>query len=136
VVEAESSKIGRIAMPSSVWAEMLAAPRIVVNASEAARATYLATAYRDVIADPVIVAAKLEPLRRLRGHATVDRWIALSEQGALVDLSHSLMVDHYDPAYAKSRKIDEREVLAEVSVDTLDDAGQERAADGIAAALR
>ena len=136
VVEAESSKIGRIAIPSSVWATMLAAPRIVINATTAARATYLATAYREVIADPAVVAAKLEPLRRLRGHATVDHWIALSKEGALVDLSHSLMVDHYDPAYAKSRKIDERRVLSEVSVDTLDDAGQERAADGIAAALK
>lgn len=136
VVEAESSKIGRIAMPSSVWAAMLAAPRIVINAPEAARASYLATAYRDVIADPVAVTSKLDPLRRLRGHATVDRWIALSQAGALVDLSLSLMVEHYDPAYAKSRKIDEREVLANVNVDTLDDAGQERAADGIAAALR
>ena len=136
VVEAESSKVGRIAMPSSVWAAMLAAPRIVINAPEAARASYLATAYRDVIADPVAVASKLDPLRRLRGHATVDRWIALSQAGALVDLSLSLMVDHYDPAYAKSRKIDEREVLANVNVDTLDDTGQERAADGIAAALR
>ncbi|MFA8442064.1 tRNA 2-selenouridine(34) synthase MnmH [Yoonia sp.] len=135
VVEAESSKIGRIAIPASVWAAMLAAPRIVIQAPMVARAAYLATAYREVIEDPEIVTEKLEPLRRLRGHATVDRWVALSAEGALVDLSHALMVDHYDPSYAKSRRIDEREVLAEVSVDTLDDAGQERAADGIAAAV-
>ena len=135
VVEAESSKIGRIAIPASVWAAMLAAPRIVIQAPMVARAAYLATAYREVIEDPEIVTEKLEPLRRLRGHATVDRWIALSAEGALVDLSHALMVDHYDPSYAKSRRIDEREVLTEVSVDTLDDAGQERAADGIAAAV-
>jgi len=65
----------------------------------------------------------------------VDRWIALSQEGALVDLSHALMVDHYDPSYAKSRRIDEREVLAEVTAEELDDAGQERAADAIAAAV-
>ena len=135
VVEAESSKIGRIAIPASVWAAMLAAPRIVIQAPMVARAAYLASAYREVIEDREIVAEKLAPLRRLRGHATVDRWIALSAEGALVDLSHALMVDHYDPSYAKSRRIDEREVLTEVSVDTLDDAGQERAADGIAAAV-
>lgn len=135
VVEAESSKIGQIAIPSSVWATMLAAPRILIQAPEAARASYLAKAYREVIEDPQVVADKLAPLRRLRGHATVDRWISLSQEGALVDLSHALMVDHYDPSYTKSRRIDEREVLAEISVDTLDDAGQERAADGIAAAV-
>lgn len=135
VVEAESSKIGRISIPASVWAAMLAAPRIVIQAPKAARAAYLARAYREVIADPIVVAGKLEPLRRLRGHATVDRWITLSKEGALVDLSHALMVDHYDPSYAKSRRIGEREVLAEVSVETLADDGQERAADGIAAAV-
>ena len=136
VVEAESSKIGRIAMPSSVWATMLAAPRIIILAPQAARAAYLAKAYREVIEDPKVVATKLEPLRRLRGHATVDRWISLSKEGALVDLSLALMVDHYDPSYSKSRRVDEREVLSEVTVDTLDDAGQERAADDIVAAIK
>ncbi|MEJ8561794.1 tRNA 2-selenouridine(34) synthase MnmH [Yoonia sp. GPGPB17] len=135
VVEAESSKIGRIVIPASFWAGMLAAPRIAIQAPMEARANYLAKAYREVIADPDVVAQKLHALRRLRGHATVDRWVALSQNGALVDLSHALMVDHYDPSYTKSRRIDEREVVAEVSVDTLDDAGQERAADGIAAAV-
>lgn len=135
VVEAESSKIGRIALPASVWAAMLAAPRIVIQVPTAARAAYLARAYREVIEDPEIVAEKLAPLRRLRGHATVDRWIALSQEGALVDLSHALMVDHYDPSYAKSRRIDEREVLAEVSVETLGETRQERAADAIASAV-
>ncbi|SIT90524.1 tRNA 2-selenouridine synthase [Yoonia rosea] len=135
VIEAESSKIGRIVLPASVWAAMLAGPRIVIKAPMGARAGYLAKAYREVIEDPDVVAAKLAPLRRLRGHATVDRWIALSHAGALVDLSHALMVDHYDPSYAKSRRIDEREVLADVTAETLDDAGQERAADAIVRAV-
>jgi tRNA 2-selenouridine synthase len=134
IVEAESSKIGRIAIPSSVFAAMRTAPRIVINAPLDARATYLASAYREVISDPVAVAAKLDPLRRMRGHATVDRWIALSQAGELVELSHALMVDHYDRAYARSRKIDAREVLAQVEAETLDHDGQERAADQIAAA--
>jgi len=135
VVEAESSKVGQIAIPASVWAAMLAAPRIIIQAPQAARAAYLAKAYREVIENPKVVAQKLDPLRRLRGHAIVDRWISLSQEGALVDLSHALMVDHYDPSYAKSRRVDEREVLAEVLAETLDEVGQESAADGIAAAV-
>ncbi len=136
VVEAESSKIGQIALASSVWASMLAAPRIVVQAPQEARAQYLARAYRDIIEDPEKIAAKLAPLRRLRGHSTVDRWIDLSRAGSLVELSRSLMDDHYDPSYAKSRKINERDVLANITAETLDDTGQERAADAIAAALK
>ncbi|WP_108815641.1 tRNA 2-selenouridine(34) synthase MnmH [Loktanella sp. Alg231-35] len=136
VIEAESSKIGRISLPVSVWAVMTTAPRIVVQAPIDARAIYLAQAYREVISDPVAVAEKLTPLRRLRGHEVVDNWIALSKAGALVELSKALMVEHYDPTYAKSRKIAERDVLGEITTNTLDADGQNRTADQIAAMLR
>ena len=135
VVEAESSKIGRISVPASLFAAMLAAPRIVIQAPIDARAAYLARAYREVISDPHTLGHKLAPLRHVRGHAVVDRWIALSRAGDLVDLSKALMVEHYDPAYTKSRKIEKRDVLGDVTAQTLDDAGQERAADDIAALL-
>lgn len=134
IVEAESSKIGRLNIPKSVWQAMIAAPRIDLDIPEAARAQYLARAYREVIADADLLAEKLHPLRRLRGHAIVDRWIALSRSGALVDLSHALMVEHYDPAYAKSRLAHDRTILDTISADALDVDGQERIADRIAAA--
>lgn len=132
IVEAESSKIGRLNIPKSVWQAMIAAPRIDLDIPEAARAQYLARAYREVIADADLLAEKLLPLRRLRGHATVDRWIALSRNGALVDLSHALMVEHYDPAYTKSRLAHDRTVIATISADALDADGQEQIADKIA----
>ncbi|SFS20993.1 tRNA 2-selenouridine(34) synthase MnmH [Yoonia litorea] len=136
VVEAESSKIGRINLPKSVWTAMLAAPRITVSAPAQARAAYLADTYRDIISDPESLAKRLAPLRRLRGHATVERWISLSRENALVALSHALMVEHYDPAYAKSRRIDELEVIASFEADRLDETGQERLADQIADCIK
>ena len=135
VVEAESSKIGRLILPKSLWQAMLAAPRIVMEVPVAARAAYLASAYREVIADADTLAGRLTALRWVRGHAVVDRWIALSRAGELTALSQALMEEHYDPAYAKSRRIDERAVLAVVEAAALDDVGQERAADAIVAAL-
>jgi len=132
LLEAESSKIGRITLPKSLWSAMLTSPRIVVAAAPDARAAYLAEAYHDVISDAEALAEKLAPLRRLRGHETVDRWIALSKAGALVELSEALMTDHYDPAYAKSRQIEKREVLAEVRAEALDAPGLARAAEQIA----
>jgi tRNA 2-selenouridine synthase len=136
IVEAESSKIGRLNLPKSLWQAMLAAPRIVLDIPAQARAVYLAAAYREVISDAERLSQRLGPLRRLRGHAVVDRWISLSKEGALVDLSHALMVEHYDPAYAKSRRIDEREVIATLGTDALDADGQERLADAIADAIK
>ncbi|MEO1638739.1 MAG: tRNA 2-selenouridine(34) synthase MnmH [Pseudomonadota bacterium] len=133
VIEAESSKIGRLNIPEGLWRKMLTAPRIVLKAPLAGRAEYLARVYEDVISDADALANKLKPLRRLRGHATVDNWIALSREGALLELSAALMEQHYDPAYAKSRKTETRETLAEITMNSLQDADQARAAEEVAA---
>ncbi|MEJ6402849.1 tRNA 2-selenouridine(34) synthase MnmH [Yoonia sp. 2307UL14-13] len=135
VVEAESSKIGRITLPPALWQAMLAAPRIVMEVPLNARATYLAEAYHDVIADADGLAERLAPLRRVRGHAVVDRWIALSRAGDLRALAAALVTEHYDPAYAKSRRIDTREMLGTVAVDRLDADGLARAADAVVGLL-
>ncbi len=135
VVEAESSKIGRVILPPALWSKMMTAPRIILDAPLAARAAYLAQTYRDVIVDPGLVARRLNPLRRVRGHGIVDHWISLSKQGDLVALSQALVQDHYDLAYNKSRQRAGRDVIAQVAVETLDETGQNRAADAIARAL-
>ena len=132
VVEAESSKIGRLSLPPSLWAAMQAAPRIVIEAPLEARAAFLTGAYADIIAEPAEVARRLAPLRRLRGHEVVDRWIALLEAGEHEALAAALMVDHYDAAYARSRRIDSREVMATVEAARLDAAGRAALAERVA----
>ncbi len=135
VVEAESSKIGRINLPKQLWAKMIAAPRVVITAPVAARATYLTDTYADIIAHPAEVRDRLNVLRQLRGHDIVDHWIALLERADHLGLATALMKDHYDPAYARSRRIDTREILGEVHAETLDTAGQQLTADQIEAIL-
>ena len=132
VVEAESSKIGQINLPPQLWALMTKAPRIDLTAPIAARTAYLSVAYADILRDPETVKTLLKPLRRTRGHATVDHWQALQDAKDYSGLAASLMQDHYDPSYAKSRRVEDREILAEVQTKTLDDAGQNSAADKIA----
>ncbi len=135
IVEAESNKIGKIRVPPGLWTAMHDAPRIVLDVPLAARARYLAETYRDILTDVDGLARRLAPLRRVRGHAVVDKWIASAHDGALVDLSAMLMLDHYDPAYAKSRQIESRHIMATIKTDQLDDQGQEKAADAITDAL-
>ena len=136
IVEAESSKIGKLTLPPSLWRAMLAAPRIVLHAPLRARAVYLADAYHNLLAQTDQLAQRLAPLRRVRGHAAVDQWIQLSQSGALIDLAQTLIEDHYDPAYAKSRRIDSRNVIATVHIDRLDAQGQDDAANTIIATLQ
>ena len=135
IVEAESSKIGQIVLPKQVWAAMTAAPRIEVTAPLSARASYLTEAYADIIADPVLLRERLQPIRNLRGHEVVNGWEALVDARDFPALAIALMDQHYDAAYARSRKVDDRTWLGEVHAETLDAAGRERAADALAALI-
>ncbi|MFT5065048.1 MAG: tRNA 2-selenouridine synthase [Yoonia sp.] len=135
VVEAESSRIGQINLPPQLWAKMIVAPRIMIEAPIDARAAFLETAYADMIADPSELAARFAPLRSIRGHAVVDGWLALLEARKFRALAKALMEQHYDAAYAKSRGSEVRASVATVAVNTLDNIGQDDAVRQIMQAL-
>ena len=67
----------------------------------------------------------------------VGPWLAgaLFDQGDHTGFAAAIMRDHYDPAYARSRKIDTRDVLATVTIASLDDAGLAQAASQIKARI-
>jgi len=132
LVEAESSTIGERIIPPSLWTALKGAPRIQVSAPVAARCRYLVQAYDDILSDADTLRLKLEPLRAHRSNAVVDLWLELIEAGDKAALTESLMVQHYDPAYAKSRQTVDARVMAEVQVAELDCDGLSGAADQIA----
>ncbi|WP_397544689.1 tRNA 2-selenouridine(34) synthase MnmH [Roseovarius salis] len=136
IVEAESSKIGALNLPPSLWQAMCAAPSIEVTAPLEARARYLAGAYADVLADGAALKAKLAPLRRFRGHAVVDGWFGLIDSGDRVALCRALAADHYDPAYEKSARDSRRRVAATVATDALTPVALDDTAARIEAALQ
>ena len=124
VLEAESSKIGRINLPPALWSAMQAAPRIDISAPLAERARHLAGVYADQLADAEGFTALFQPLRRFRGHAVVDRWGALLAEGDREGFVAAIMADHYDPTYAKSRKDRATEVIARIAAERLDPEGR------------
>lgn len=132
VAEAESSKIGDLALPPSVWAAMRAAPRIEVTAEPEARARFLAATYAELVEDRERVAALLRHLTQLRGRATVERWLGLLNAGQFEELAAALMTEHYDPAYERSRARHASPFLATVEAGKLDDADLARAAARVA----
>ena len=135
LVEAESSKVGERSLPPMVWQAMCAAPRLVIEAPVAARAEWLLTAYADMIADPEGLKTRLLPLRQHRPGPVVGGWLALIDKGDFRGLTLALMEQHYDLAYAKSRKSADRVQAGVVSVTSLDDAGRDAAADQLAALI-
>jgi tRNA 2-selenouridine synthase len=104
LVEAESNKIGARNLPPALWDALKAAPRIDVTAPLEARCHYLRAAYADILADDAQLTVKLNALRVHRGHAVVEGWNGLIAAGDKLGLTRALMLEHYDPAYDKSRR--------------------------------
>ncbi|OUD09800.1 tRNA 2-selenouridine(34) synthase MnmH [Marivivens niveibacter] len=132
VIEAESSKIGKINIPPSLWSAMCAAPRIDIGAPLDERARYLAGAYHDLSNDADRLMARLQPLRQHRSHATVDKWEQLFADGDMHGFAAALMQDHYDPSYAKSRAVHTPTVLHTIEPSDLTETGQAAAATQLA----
>ncbi len=105
-VEAESSRIGQIVLPPSLWKVMIAAPRVEVSAPASARAAHLVGAYQDLVSDHAKLAAILQKLVRFHGHAQVAEWMAQAEAGDHFAMSASLIERHYDPRYARISRPD------------------------------
>ncbi|WP_413874002.1 tRNA 2-selenouridine(34) synthase MnmH [Albidovulum sp.] len=103
VVEAESSKVGDIALPKQLWAAMRGAPRLRVAAPADARAAYLARAYADVAADRARLARVIALLRPLHPAEVIGEWLRLAGDGAFETLALGLMARHYDPRYERHR---------------------------------
>ncbi|WP_116133683.1 tRNA 2-selenouridine(34) synthase MnmH [Tropicimonas sp. IMCC34043] len=127
LVEAESSKVGDLLVPPAVWAAMCAAPRVQLSASVEDRARYLARTYADISADREGLKQILSLLIRLQGHARVEHWQSLVDQGAFETLALELITEHYDSRYAKSR--DTHVTPSRVLPLSLDPDGLARAAD-------
>ncbi|SIO53333.1 tRNA 2-selenouridine synthase [Rhodovulum sp. ES.010] len=135
VVEAESSKIGRINLPPGLWEAMKAAPRLVLQAPLEARAAYLARRYRDLTDDPARLLATIDALGAQHARERIETWRVQAEAGAFEALAAGLMAAHYDPRYGRQRARFEDRPARAVHLDRLDPEGLAAALPDIVAAL-
>ena len=131
VIEAESSRVGRLNLPPRLFAAMKAAPRIEVSAPVEARADYLCGAYADLVTDTDALIERLARLTRLQGRERVAEWSAMATEGRHQDLAEALIRNHYDPRYAKVRGRQERQPVR-LTAKRLDAPGLETLAADIA----
>lgn len=125
LIEAESNRIGRCEIPKRLWQSMLNAPVISVEANPDQRAEYLLTAYQDIAHDDQAIIDALDRLAPFHSKDAIAAWRDMAQSRNLVALAASLMRDHYDPLYRRSRKRRERAPLASITLtdlsnDTLD----------------
>ncbi len=128
LVEAESGRLGALRLPPSLWKAMISAPRIVVRAPVAARASFLISDYSEVLKDREKLSALLDGLRPLVGHDRVSQWQTEAKAGSWSSLAQGLIRDHYDPAYGRARQRDKTPVCAELATERLDETSLDRLA--------
>ena len=101
-VEAESRKIGAVALPAALLAAMHVSPCVEVNSRREDRAAFLQQDYAQLFDDPASLKAQLARMIGLHSRERVGGWQALVDQGARAELARELIDRRYDPAYARS----------------------------------
>ncbi|MEP5728918.1 MAG: tRNA 2-selenouridine(34) synthase MnmH [Sulfitobacter sp.] len=101
-VEAESSKIGNRLIPPMLWSRMHTAPRAQINAPLDARCAFLCRAYVDLTENVTIMTHLIDQLRPYHAASHIDDWHAKVRAGDWHNLAKGLILQHYDPRYAKS----------------------------------
>ncbi len=104
LVEAESRQIGRRIIPPLVWLSMNIAHSIEITAKPEDRADYLVNSYADIISTNTGVEEALEKLRPFHSKEQLAQWRLHVAKGEYRALAFSLINNHYDPLYRRSRK--------------------------------
>jgi tRNA 2-selenouridine synthase len=101
-VESESRKVGNLRVPDELIGAMRASECVRIDLPLAERVKLLREEYAFFEQQPERLAALLDCLRPLHGAVRVDLWKTLVGGGQWDDVVERLLVDHYDPAYARS----------------------------------
>ena len=99
-VEAESSKIGNIHIPKSVWAKMIISPRVEIKADIKLRANFLVQDYDYMCKNPDLIYPLLNGLKKRLSKNLIDSWKDLILKKKWKELTESFLENHYDPSYS------------------------------------
>jgi tRNA 2-selenouridine synthase len=127
-VEAESSKIGLITLPSALTSAMHASACLQLETPLEVRVAGLLEDYRHYVDNPEIFIEHLKPLYRFHGAKQLDHWSSLIRAGDFATMVGELLTTHYDPSYFRATSgnypnLDKAKSvkLEKLSVDTLKD---------------
>ncbi|KAG1447661.1 hypothetical protein G6F57_017022 [Rhizopus arrhizus] len=101
-VEAESRKIGSIALPPALLQAMHRGACVEVISSREDRAAFLQQDYAQLFENPDWLKTQLQRLLGLHSRDVINGWLKMVDEGQRIDLARELIDRHYDPAYARS----------------------------------
>jgi len=101
-VESESAKVGDLRVPPALTEWMRASPCVWLDLAMDARVALLMREYDFFVRDVVSFCGRLDALRVLRGHETVNGWQESARDGRIESVVRDLLASHYDPIYLQS----------------------------------
>jgi tRNA 2-selenouridine synthase len=103
-VEAESRRIGAIAVATGLVERMREASCVQVDAQRDERVELLLQDYSHLFDQPDFFREQLVRLTPLHGHEKIRKWLALIGGNQRRALFSELVDEHYDPAYTRSSR--------------------------------
>jgi tRNA 2-selenouridine synthase len=101
-IEAESKRIGRLALPATLLDTFHQGAYVTIRADLDERIRFLMRDYAHLFDDPCMFKQLLAHLTGLHSKATIAQWHALIDADDRTELFRQLIVKHYDPAYSRS----------------------------------
>ena len=118
-IEAESSKIGNIHIPKSIWKKMIKSPRIEISANVELRAKFLVNDYDYMCNDPTLINPIIKGLKNRLSKKLFDEWTNLIDRKKWFDLTKSFLENHYDPSYSSNTIKNDRKVIKKITATSL-----------------
>jgi tRNA 2-selenouridine synthase len=118
-IEAESSKIGNIHIPKSIWKKMINSPRIEISANVELRAKFLVSDYDYMCNDPTLINPIIKGLKNRLSKKLFDEWTNLIDRKKWFDLTKSFLENHYDPSYSSNTIKNDRKVIKKITATSL-----------------
>ena len=118
-IEAESSKVGNIHIPKSIWSNMILSKRIEVVADVNTRAKFLIDDYQYMCKNPILIKPMIKGLKTRLSNNLIDSWEKLIDEKKWFELTKSFLENHYDSSYSSNTIKNDRKVLKEVQATTL-----------------
>jgi len=101
-VEAESKKIGSIALPITLFDAMHASLCLKLDVPLAVRVAGLLEDYRHYVDNPELFIDHLKPLVKYHGAKQMEAWSEMIRGGQLDAMVAELLQLHYDPSYLRA----------------------------------
>ena len=101
-VEAESSKIGKLHLPISLWKELVNSKRIKIKAPINKRVSFLLEDYQHLIENPSLLEPFIKGMKNRFSKKLIVDWELMIKNNNWSEFVKSILENHYDPSYKHS----------------------------------